>query len=46
MIKNLKYFDRADFEAWYLQNLEAGNKTIFEYLLFLNKEGKHNGYLK
>ena len=38
MIKALKNFDRADFEAWFMAQLSVGNKTIFEYLMFKNKE--------
>ncbi len=38
MIKALKDFDRADFEAWFTAQLSVGNKTIFEYLMFKNKE--------
>lgn len=40
LIRNLKDFDRADFEAWFRQNLDVGNKTVMEYLIFKNKEGK------
>ena len=40
LIKSLRNFDRADFEAWFIANLQVGNKTIFEYLIFKNKEGK------
>ena len=40
LIKSLKSFNRADFEAWFIANLQVGNKTIFEYLVFKNKEGK------
>ncbi len=40
MIKALKDFDRADFEAWYIANLSVGNRTVFEYLIFKNTEKK------
>lgn len=40
VIKELKNFDRADFEAWVLANIPVGNKTIMDYLLFKDKEKK------
>ena len=46
MIKALKDFDRADFEAWYLANLPIGNKVIFDYLLFKYTEEKKHGNIK
>jgi len=42
LIKELKSFDRADFEAWYSANFTAGDRTILEYLLFKDK-GLKNG---
>lgn len=41
LIKELKNFDRADFEAWYIANLSVGNRTIFEYIIFKQKEAKN-----
>ena len=41
LIKELKNFDRADFEAWYSANFSAGDRTILEYLKFKNKELKN-----
>ena len=46
LIKQLKDFDRVDFEAWYLANLPIGNKTIFDYLMFKNMEAKNHGDIK
>lgn len=46
LIKALKDFDRADFEAWYLAHLPIGNKTIFDYLLFKDTEAKKHGNFK
>ena len=45
LIRELKSFDRADFEAWYFANLPVGDRTILDYLLFKNKELK-NGYIE
>ena len=39
VIRNLKHFDRADFEAWYIAQLEAGNKTLAEYLFYKESGG-------
>jgi len=43
MIKALKDFDRADFEAWYFANLPVGSTNLLEYILFKEKENKSNG---
>ncbi len=40
MIKALKDFDRADFEAWYFANLPVGSKNLLEYILFKDKENR------
>ena len=41
LIKELKNFDRADFEAWFFANLPIGDRTILEYLSFKNRELKN-----
>lgn len=33
IIKNLKDFDRAEFEAWFLLNLPVGSRNIQDYLI-------------
>ncbi len=43
MAKQLKDFDRADFEAWYFANLPVGSINLLEYFLFKEKEKKQNG---
>ena len=44
LIKNLKAFDRAEFEKWFFANLPIGSRNVLEYLLW--KEQLSNKIIK
>ncbi len=40
LIKNLKDFDRAEFEAWFLLNLPIGSRNITDYIISYKEKVK------